>query len=298
MNLKTWGKGNRTSLINVGLVILATIGATTIGAAMINRKVVSEDHLKLVYTLIATFTGGFLAYMSNRAIQQTKEQAENRMALSLAAFTILSNFDDLLNCRRTLRQEIKQQHDKFLDQGVEQPPFWLVVRPIRYPFIPGKQIDYKALSFLLKTPAGYEAFRRMQNADQAHTALKSDIDSLHDAATEALKQIAAEMAREHSDGLSLPRLEKYVTADIKGRVKSYIISILMRGERDISLYRNTLTALTNEAKRNWPDVEAKDWNLYVAENIVNLPALPAHLQQALDDGIEALKKRHTNRSRP
>jgi hypothetical protein len=100
-------------------------------------------------SLIGTFIGAALAFLSNYWFKQQDQNREELAAGRRALFTIRSRLDDFINFRCAIQYSMG-----IVDKAMPNAPEWCYAKPMGFNFNPSNVFGFKSLNFLLSTSTG------------------------------------------------------------------------------------------------------------------------------------------------
>ena len=227
-------------------------------------------------SLVGTFTGAGLAFLSNWWFQRRAKIQDNLASGRRALFTIRSQLDDLANYRYGLVNGISIAH-RFMPGAVE----WMLAKPIGFNFHESNTFDFKSLTFLLATRSGREIFAQLQFIERAYLDIMARHTDFNDSALELQKTLAP-FHREHGSA-SIAAMEAHIGLELIARVRDQQRAVVLRVDRDEGFYRivfDKLSALLIElygTKAEMPKADILD-----KYKQVNLPPLPPSLRAYVD----------------
>jgi hypothetical protein len=236
---------------------------------------------RLFTTLLGSFLGAGLAFLSNHVLQRRKQVAEESAATALALFTIKAQLDEFTMYRRVMRRDLHRAA-----RMLPNAPDWILPRPIGFEFSESNAFDFKSLSFLLASrnketlEIGRLAFSRLQALEKTYEDMRRRHADLHESAKELQQAISkAHQARENDEVL-YSEMEGLLGVELVSRTASQLRAVCVRLEFDELRYINThglLNRLVGKifgAKAMLPLLVAKG---------ENLPAWPHSLSTYLNN---------------
>ena len=235
-------------------------------------------YLDVGKTLIGTFLGAVLAFLSAIAHRRAQQRKSDITAGNMALFQLRAMHRQTTEMRLGVRAEIKMAFDTY-----GKVPEWCILRPSINVPDEGIELDFGSLSFLTDSVQGQKAllearhvqelyklschaFDRQQQASIAYQAKLQDVSNLDGVVVDGLLNWAV--------------LEEKLGAVLVASRRSYFWAHLRNLEVNPSINRRAFAALQTELLKRFGD---KAWNLQLdpppSDNRAegNLPALPADI---------------------
>lgn len=235
----------------------------------------AKDVLK---TLIGTFVGAGLAFLSNFWMQ-TKIRRRDEIAAGLQAlFVIRSQFDDYLNVRFAFYKSMSVMGDL---------PECLYAKPMSLNFNESNVFDYKSLSFLLLLPAGVDAYTELQVIERKYFDLAARHEDLNNSAIERQK-VTAELHQNNRINEQTPfeTIVQLIGPELSARLRDHLRAVVVRVAADERSYVHAYSALKKVLADYFGDeVTLSEFEIPKKFAKENIPSIPIVFQPYLNKVI-------------
>lgn len=237
----------------------------------------SNWSLNIGTTLIGSFTGAGLAFISNWWAQRRIEKRDNLAAGRRALFTVRSQLDDFVNYRFGIQGAIAAIAGKL--QGA---PEWAYAKPIGFNFDESNRFDFGSLVFLLSKETGRAAFERLQLTERTYLDLMARHSDFNNSVIELQKTLA--FHRQHGNAGTFEQMESSAGPELVARVRDHQRAIVLRIDRDEQRYSKAYNLL-NDAMTDLFGSKACLPQTAIQEKFLqkNLPPLPPALRGYVDE---------------
>jgi len=308
----------RRSLLAVGLIVVfGACAATSVGALPLSQAVApastattpvpavnhavpassalppiivnvpKQDHAPwyedVWKTLIGTFLGALLAFVSTVQHRRTQQRSANVAAGNMAMFQLRAMHRQTTELRLGVRADIKVSHTSW-----GRVPLWALLRPSVHKPDETIAVDFESLSFLTDTRTGQEALLQVRHAQELFQQTCQAFDFLQESAVAYQEKLqeAYESKEIFADGrMNWDKLEAHMGAHLVGNRESSFNALLRNIEVNPQITRKSYALLQDDLIRRFT---SRVWELKIdpaptssrAEE--NLPDLPDYLATWVD----------------
>lgn len=235
---------------------------------------------EILKSLVGTFIGAILAFVSNWWFKYESHRREELAAGLRALFTIRSQFDDFINVRFALQHSMNA-----MAKIMPNEPEWCYAKPMTFNFDPSNTFDFKSLSFLLSIETGRSAYEGLQFIERTYLDLMARHADLNASALE-LQKATAEIFRTHLNmaATTFETMEGMLGPELPTRVRSHLQAVVIRIDRDEQRYAKVFNDLNAEMNKLFGE-NVKLSKLTIPEKCKkdNLPDFPNKLKAYLTE---------------
>ena len=138
---------------------------------------------ELIKSMIATFAGAWLAFLTTRLLEAARRYRENVAAGNLALFAIKSQFNEFLLFRKGFYEDVVD------DRRHPDAPIYLLARPSLHTYV-GHTIDFKSLGFLLERAGHGKLFDALHLSQTSYQHLIKADEFRNNAVIELHRELA------------------------------------------------------------------------------------------------------------